>query len=141
MNFFVGEDAASQPGPGTCSALKNFVGKSAKKKTVGCSIPCVYMDVIPELPLPSTGYHGPERQGTAPQHGASLHESVRSWLIRGDTVYLSGQTYPSALGEQEDCSQDTRTVAGQTTVILERIDNLLRQPARTRPSCWRLMCG
>ena len=46
-------------------------------------------------------------------------------VIRGDTVYLSGQTYPSALGEQEDCSQDTRTVAGQTTVILERIDNLL----------------
>ena len=45
MNFFVGEDAASQPGPGTCSALKNFVGKSAKKKTVGCSISCVYMDV------------------------------------------------------------------------------------------------
>jgi enamine deaminase RidA (YjgF/YER057c/UK114 family) len=39
-------------------------------------------------------------------------------------VYLSGQTCPSALGEQEDSSG---TVAGQTRAILQRIDKLLAQ--------------
>lgn len=35
---------------------------------------------------------------------------------------MSGQTCPSALGEQED---STGTVAGQTRAILKRIDQLL----------------
>lgn len=38
------------------------------------------------------------------------------------TVYLSGQTCPSALGEEEDTSG---TVTGQTRAILARIDRLL----------------
>ena len=59
------------------------------------------------------------------QRLSTAHPCMSQIVIRGDTVYLSGQTYPSALGEQEDCSQDTRTVAGQTTAILKRIDNLL----------------
>lgn len=45
-------------------------------------------------------------------------------VIRGNTVYLSGQTYPSALGEREPVEY-SNTVAGQTKAILERIDRLL----------------
>ena len=42
--------------------------------------------------------------------------------LHSQIVYLSGQTCPSALGEQEDTSG---TVAGQTKAILNRIDGLL----------------
>ena len=52
------------------------------------------------------------------------HPCMSQIVIRGDIVYLSGQTCPSALGEQEDTSG---TVAGQTKAILERIDRLLAQ--------------
>lgn len=43
-------------------------------------------------------------------------------IANAQTVYLSGQTCPSALGEQEDTSG---TTAGQTRAILARIDRLL----------------
>ena len=53
------------------------------------------------------------------------HSCMSQIVIHGNTVYLAGQTYPSALGEREECHLDTSTVTGQTTAILQRIDRLL----------------
>mmetsp|Transcript_8196 Transcript_8196/g.15881 ORF Transcript_8196/g.15881 Transcript_8196/m.15881 type:complete len:137 (+) Transcript_8196:244-654(+) len=55
---------------------------------------------------------------------STAHPCMSQIVIRGDIVYLAGQTCPSALGEQEDMSG---TVAGQTKAILNRIDGLLAQ--------------
>lgn len=60
------------------------------------------------------------------------HPCMSQIVIRGDTVFLSGQTHPSALGEREDVAvgdddeYDT-VVAVQTRAILERIDRLLAE--------------
>lgn len=62
----------------------------------------------------------------------TTHPCMSQIVIPGDTVYLSGQTYPSALGEAEDCELDTSTVEGQTTAILARIDRLLAAAGTTK---------
>jgi len=55
----------------------------------------------------------------------TAHPCMSQIVLHGSTVYFSGQTYPSALGEAEACEKDTSTVQGQTTAILARIDSLL----------------
>jgi len=57
----------------------------------------------------------------------TAHPCMSQIVIHDGTVYVSGQTYPSALGEAEACDDemDTSTVQGQMTAILARIDSLL----------------
>lgn len=58
---------------------------------------------------------------------STTHPCMSQIVIRGDMVYLSGQTYPSAIDEREPIPNELspNSVTGQATAILERIDGLL----------------